>query len=508
MSFSLGHLSRIRTGVVAGLLTSFLVSGCGAPRISRDQEIERLCRETQARVAALDLTPGHPLTLSDCESLALKNNLAYRTQLLQARMQDDQVKAAMSGWLPKLSAEYAHSKRSNAPLVSVFGGQGVMFEDQEYDRMGIRAILPIFDFGNTYYAWQMAKDRRIQERLLTLRARQILLRDVRIAYARLASLIRQEEMWNTAVVAAQELLKVAQSYQREGLGSSADTAQVEVTLAQAGQQLLLARNNLQGARLLLTQLLSLPPQSELSIDPQLPEPPPPLTVERLRALEDHALRTRPELFVQDLQRHIAATAVRKEIVGFLPHIDGMTNFDWSSLSQQVNASYFTFGLSIAQSLFDGSRFARLSEARKARTVEEERALLQGLGVVYEVDLYALKLARTYHDVQAQERVVQAREVVVKQVSSRYREGLEVGAELAREVADLHYAKLLLDQARTEYHICHFELAAAAIPWDEPPGITPSGPVLPEESVVGPKPSAGAEPPERPSEVQDREEQDE
>lgn len=468
-------------------LLCLLLTGCGAPRVTRDQEIERLSRVTQDRFDALDLKPERPLTLADCEAIALRNNLAYRTQLLQTRLQDDQVRAAMSGWLPSLSLEYGHSKRSNEPLVSAFGGGGgVLFEDQESDRLGIRTLLPIFDFGNTFYAWQMAKDRRAQERLVALRARQTLLRDVRVRYASLAALMRQEELWKTAVVAAQELLKVAQSYEREGLGSPADTAQVEVTLAQAGRQLLLARNRLSEARLLLLQTLSLPAGTEFRIDPKLPDPPPALSPERLKALEEHALHVRPELHVQDLQRHIAATAVRKEIVGFLPNVNGMTNFDWSSLSQQVNPAYFTFGLSIAQSLFDGSRFARLSEAKKARTVEEERALLLGMGVLYELHLTALELVRTEQDVQAQERVVKSREVVVKQAGSRYREGLEVGADLAREVADLHYALLLLDVARTQHYIANFELEAAAVIQEDTPKIDARGPALPEEQNAAPE----------------------
>jgi outer membrane protein TolC len=163
----------------------------------------------------------------------------------------------------------------------------------------------------------------------------------------------------------------------------------------------------------------------------------------------------------------------------------MANFDWSSLSQQVNAAYFTFGLSVAQSLFDGSRFARISEAKKTRTVEEERALLLGLGVIYEVDLNALQLSKTQQDVMAQERVVKSREVVVKQISSRYREGLEAGADLAREVADLHYAMLLLDVSRTEHYIANFELEAAAVMQEETPKTDARGPELPEEQIVAP-----------------------
>jgi len=270
--------------------------------------------------------------------------------------------------------------------------------------------------------------------------------------------------------------------EREGLGAPADTAQVEALLAQAGRQLLLAQANAQEKRLLLLQTLSLPARTDFRIDATLPDLPPLPNLLQLAQLEDHALRARPELHVQDLARHIAATTVRKEISGFFPRLDGIGNFDWSSLSQQVNPAYVTYGLSVAHSLLEsGSRFFRFRQAKKNETVERERALLLAQAVLYEVDLNALQLARAYSDMQASQKVVSAQEVVLKQVESRFREGLETGAEAARAVATVHGAMLDLDKARADYLVSWYELQAAALPDEAPPteGAPPAAPVGPQ-----------------------------
>jgi outer membrane protein TolC len=483
-------------------------AGCGAPRVERSAEIERFQREGQARLAALSLDPARPMTLADCEAIALKNNLEYRTRLLQSQLQDDQVRLALTGFLPRGELAYLRKTRSNEPLVSVFGGAGIAFEDQSQSAFSFHALIPIFDFGNTYFAWQIAKDRRAQDRLATVRARQQLLRDVRIRYARHAAELRQEALWATAVKAAQELLKVAESFEREGLGAAADTAQVKATVAEAGKHLLLARHRVREAKLLLAHTLSLPSHAEFRIDSTLPALPEPLTPERLLQLEEHALRARPELWVQDLERHVAAHAVRKEISGFFPRVDGMVNFDWTSLSQQVNPSFWTFGASVAHSLLDsGSKVYKLQMAKKGEKVEAERALLLGLGILYEVDLSALQVAKAHSNVLASREVVSAHEVVVKQIWSRYREGLEAGADLAKAVAQVHAAMLDVDRAQTDYLTAWYDLQAAAVPDEARPDDSPAKegpaagtPAAPSDEIFGEEPwdepDAEGDPPSR------------
>ena len=438
-------------------------SGCNAPRVERQAQAARFNTEAQNRHASLGLDLKQPLTLAQCEAVALRNNLSYRVALLETQLQDEKVRLSLVGMLPRVNAEFAKTHRSNEPLVSGPGGGVFQFDDVNVDRFSLRAVIPVFDFGATYFAYHIAKDKEVQERLATVRARQQLLRDVRVAYAQHAAALRQAGLAQVAVAAAQEVLTAAQSLQREGLGSAADTAFVESALAQAGLELLLAQRRTEESRLRLNTLLSLPPWTEYQIDSALPQAAPLPSPDEIAGLEQRALRARPELWSQDLEQHIAANEVRRRIAAFFPHIDGLAQYDWSTVSTQVNPAFATLGFMVGQSLLDGtSSIWNYRKAKKQVRIEEERALLVAMGVLFDVDFRILQLRRADASVLALSKVAEAQETLLKEVAARYREGLENGANAARALVELRGAQRGLDQAKTDYLAAWCELNAAAL----------------------------------------------
>jgi len=457
-------IGRRRLPCLLLLLALFAaLAGCSAPRVSRDAETARFNTEAAGRRAGLAIDPSQPLTLAQCEAIAVRNNLSYRVTLLQTQLQDDQVRLSLVGLLPRINAEFAGSARNNKPLVAGPGGGNFAFEDQRALRFNLRAVIPIFDFGATYFAYHIATDRELQARLAAVRARQLLLRDVRTAYAEHAAALRQENLAQVAVAAAQEVLKTAKSLEREGLGSGADTAFVEATLAQAGLELLLAQRRIEESRLRLNMTLSVTPWTNCRVDLSLPEAVPLPGPEQIAALEQTALRARPELWSQDLERHISANEVRRRITAFLPHLDGLSDFNWSTQSMQVNPTFATAGFVVGQTLLDGtSSIWRYDAARKQVKVEEERALLTAMGVLFDVDFRVLQLQRAQASVLARTQVAAAQETLLKEVTARYRESLESGANAARALAELRGAQRELDQARTDYLVAWYELNAAAM----------------------------------------------
>ena len=172
---------------------------------------------------------------------------------------------------------------------------------------------------------------------------------------------------------------------------------------------------------------------------------------------------RPELWSQDLEQHIAANEVRRRITAFFPHIDGLAQYDWSTVSTQVNPAFATLGFMVGQSLLNGtSSIWNYRQARKQARVEEERALLVAMGVLFDVDLRILQLRRADASVLALAKVAEAQETLLKEVTARYREGLENGANAARALAELRGAQRDLDQAKTDYLAAWYELNAAAL----------------------------------------------
>ena len=453
----------MRTLATALALALLALAGCQTTTIQRADEVARFQTELAQRNVAAQLDPAVPLTLDRAVELALARSLALRVQQLRLGLHDEDVRLAMAGALPKASVAYSPSYRSNANLMAMGGGPPVKTSDQTMQNFSVQTVIPILDWGATFYAYQQAKDRRVQDELLLARARQTLTRDVRVAYARLAMCQRQEELARYGLHAARELLRQAQSLVRQGLLAPTALTEVEAGLAQAALPWTLYRRQAETARLALGQLLTLPPGAAFSVVTTLVPPPPLPSAATVLAWEDHALRERPELAVQDRERQIAAHAVRERFAAFLPRLDGQVGFNWSSLSLAVNPAYFQFGLLVTDSLLDGGRdWWKYRRAQKVTDVEAERTLLLSLGILYEVDFGVLRLYTAHDTVVARAAVVAAQTAALREIVSRYREGLETGSEAVRALATMCQARLDLDQAQTDYLLVSYDLAAATL----------------------------------------------
>ena len=477
--------SRSHIGpLLASALIAGALAGCNAPTVDRAAELQRFQDTIRQRTAALDLPPGAVLSSRTCEEAALTNNLDLAVRRLTLRLQDDQVRLALSTGLPHASTAYSFSRRSNSSAAD-FGGMEFEMQDRTQQGYALSATVPVLDFGLTYYAWQIARDQRTQQRLLLDRAQQELRRDVRVAYVRHAGALRQAKLAQINVLAAQQVLKVGQTMEREAMATHAEVAILLAAMAQTQVDLTIAQRKIVETRLELMRLMALPPDLAILIDDTLPALPDPPEGELLAGLEEHALLVRPELKVQDLQRHISANNVRREFAGFFPRLDANGSFNWSSASTAVNPAFFLYGFTVADSLLDGgSQLWRYGLAKKTRTVEEERTLLMSLAVLYDVDLRALQLQRDRQTINALKVTEDARQKAFDEILSLYRAGLETEAGTAKALADLNIQSLGVDRAQTEYLATWYEFQTATLA-DQPvnvpataPAKTPAAPAQP------------------------------
>jgi outer membrane protein TolC len=446
---------------VAAVLAAGL-TGCNAPRVERAAEVQRFQNTLQERTKELKLVPGAVLSVKDCEEIALQNNLSLAVQRLALRLSDDQVRLAFSGALPHLSAGYNFSRRSNSSAIS-FAGQEVEMQDRTQQGASISATIPILDYGISFYAWQNAKDQRTQQTLLLVRAGQELRRDVRIAYARHASALRQVRLSTINVQAAERIVQVGESMEKQALATHAEVAVVRAALAQTRADLTVALRKVEETRLSLILLLSLAPETSVVIDEKLPELPAPPTVAEIAALEEHALLVRPELRVQDLQRHISANTARQALAAFFPRIDANGSFNWTNASNVVNPTFFLYGFSVASALLDGTaQVWRYGLTEKTQTVEEERTLLLSLGILYDVNLRAMRLQRDRETIGALEAQEAARQKAFDEIYSLYKAGLETEAGTAKALADLNQQSLGVDRAQTDYLVNWYEFQDATL----------------------------------------------
>ena len=443
--------------------SSAVLAGCPEP-VRRADEVARFQAFGRSQAAGLGVKPDETLSVARCEHVALANSLDLRVRQMSLGLQDDQVRLALTGAMPHANLGYADSTRSNENLGSFAGAPPAKMGDRHEKDLGIQAVLPVLDFGLTYYSWQIAKDRRAQGQFLLTRAEQLLRRDVRVAYARHAGSLRQRKLAETAYAAGVKVLEVARSLQQEKMTSRADTALIEAAVAQAALDVSLAKQRVEQTGMALAQLMSLPPGVKFRIEEGLASLPGAPDAATARAFEDRALRARPELAVQDLERRASASSVLREAAGFFPRLDLTAGFNWTSSSLVVNPAFFTGGFLVSHALLDGgATVIRTEQAKKASDIEKERALLLSLGILYEVELRVLAVRDAEATVTAARAIERSRAVALERIVSLYQEGLEDVSGAARSLGELTIQATTLDRAQTEYQAAWYELEAAVLP---------------------------------------------
>ncbi|MCY2928460.1 MAG: TolC family protein [Planctomycetota bacterium] len=440
-----------------------VLAGCPGP-VRRADEIGRFQAYNKSQASGLGVRADEALSMARCEQVALANSLDLRVRQMALGLQDDQVRLALTGAMPHANLQYADGTRSNENLGSFAGAPPAKMGDRHEKDLGIQAVLPVLDFGLTYYSWQIAKDRRAQGQFLLARAEQLLRRDVRVAYARHAGSIRQQRLAETAYAAGVKVLEVARSLQQEKMTAGADTALIEAAVAQAALDLSLTKQRVEQTHMALTQLMSLSPGAQFRIDESpmaLPVAPNAATA---RAFEDRALRTRPELAVQDLERRASASSVLREAAGFFPRLDLTAGLNWTSSSLVVNPAFFTGGFLVSHALLDGgATVIRTQQAQKASDIEKERSLLLSLGILYDVQMRVLAVRDAEATVTAARALERSRAIALNRIVSLYQEGLEDVSGAARSLGELTVQATTLDRAMTEYQAAWHELEAAVLP---------------------------------------------
>ena len=456
---------RRRGGFLSAILVALLLPqvGCKIAEVKRGDEIYRFNQYLGTQSTKLSPQVQQPLAMSQCEQIALANSLELTLQRMTVQIGDDNVRLAFTGALPKVNATYTNATRSNDNVIKQ-GGTSVKVADRQEQNLSVQGTVPILDWGLTYYSYQIAKDQRAQDELLLKRSIQLLIRDVRIAYADHAGALRQEQFLAQALGAGQEVLRVAQSLQRAGETVHADTALITASVAQAEVDVAVAQKKARETHLALAQLMSLPPAVDFTISPQLADLPQLPTAADVTAFEDRALVARPELAQQDLSRHISGYVVRQRATAFFPRLDGIGGFNWTGNKQVANPSWFTGGAQVSYGLLNGGGdIFRYTIAKKQKDIESARTLLVSLGVLFEVEMRALRVKETSEVMRAAAVLETAREAGMKRVVSLYKEGLEDEAGAARALADLTTQATALDRAQTDYLIAWYELEAAVLP---------------------------------------------
>ena len=395
--------------------------------------------------------PRIVLTLEDAIALALRQNpfyLATQEKVVQAR---SQVRQAVSGFLPTLSAQGSDTVAEKLFVLefpSMIPGeppQRIAIDFTKDYQMALAFSQPLFAGGRLRAGYKQAQyGLKASQESVRLSEQETTFNAKRAFYG---YLLAKEfaAVANEALALADKFMENVKNLYEVGMASKFDLLRSEVQVANLKPQAIRARNSIDVAELGLKAVLGIELDTPIEVKGELTAPPLDAVAE---GVIEEALALRPELRQLDQQRGMAGQMLKVARGSLWPTlaIGGAYNF-WSDALNFKKGSwqnYYTVNLSLSLPLFDGLQSrARIGQAKSA--IRELDWTRKGLSeaIALEVRQAVLNSNQARETLISQEKNVEQAREAVRIAELNYSEGLATNL-------DVSTAQVALSQARTNY----------------------------------------------------------
>lgn len=412
------------------------------------------------------LAQAETLDLKTSIDLALKNNLLIQEKLAQIKAATENVKVARSEFLPKLETSYTYTRLKDNPYV-IFKLPGIpkpqtfITAPQNNYTWDIGFTQPLFTGFYLSSQYQLSKLGVDLACLQKIEAEQEVIKEVKVAYFQVLLAQKYKEVAETSVKNLKAHLKDAQALYDAGVIPMNDLLKSKVALANAKQELVKAKNNLQIAISAFNILLRLDINHSTQLEDILNYQPLKLTLAEAMKI---AVSERPELKQiakqleqMDVQIKMAKSAYypqlamvgKYERIGNHPNVDGngYQNPDNFYLTLQAKWTFWEWGKTKAQ-----VKKLRWQKAALKKTFEQVK------------DNVRLQVKRAYLNLKEAEKNIETARVSVEQAKENYRlTDLQYKNQIttSTEVLD---AQTLLTQAQNNYYsaLYRYNISIAAL----------------------------------------------
>ena len=401
-------------------------------------------------------------TLDDAWSAALDSHRQIEAADAMRDAAQYEYEQARAARLPQLGVSSSYTRFDDVPGFS-FGAitTDPLVDGDDMIRAGAELRLPVYTGGAISAGIEAAEfgTKAADDRLATV------IQDVKLHVAE----------HYVEVLRAESAVKVAESYvvslrthtentrKRFELGDvpQNDYLATAVTLADAEQQLLQAKNALDYAQAAYNRALGRPLTAPVSLDPAL-------NIDRLLPrgaeladLVDNARRQRHELSALDAQRSALRRQADGVRAGKKPQLALAGGYTYLENEFLTDDEFLMAGVSVTWNLFDGGQLRKRSAAidRKAAAIGHQRADLESM--------IELQVRRAWNDrIEAESRLDVAKTAVdqatenLRVVRNRYAAGASTNADVLDGEALRERALSNRDTARFQVELARLRLARA------------------------------------------------
>jgi outer membrane protein len=375
-----------------------------------------------------------PAAFAESIEDAWKTALSVDYRLQASRMNIESMKqsleAAKSARYPSLNVESGYTILNEAPaaivsIPNIPAKQMTMSEDKSFS-FKTTMTLPIFTGGRIAKGIEAARSGLQGSVQDEVKAALDVKMNVTEAYAGVLRAVRWAEVAESNVASLSAYVKDVANFYEQGMITKNELLASKVSLADASQRLIQARNNLEIARAAYNRSLGRPLDQEVKIDDISAGP----VQINLEALTSRALSKRPELasFSEQEQsvRHQAAS-VRASAC---PQIALSSGYGYQQNKYQVYEDLWSATLGLKWEIFDGGIAKHNANAllRKAEAIGKLRDDTASV-ITLQVRKASLEVEETLKRIDvAKEAITQADENL-RVTKDRYREGVGTNTEV-------------------------------------------------------------------------------
>jgi outer membrane protein TolC len=457
-----------RTHLSIGAM-AVLLAGCTVtPRPLTPGELATNAADNIAAVDANQEPVSGPIDLYEAMARALKYNLDYKVEAMEAALKQRELNLSRFDMLPQLVANAGYAGRSNysgASSLSLLTRRQSLEPSTSAEKNIFTADLAlswdILDFGLSYVRAQQKADEVLIAMERRRKVANRIIEDVRTAYWRavsaerlLAKLQELEDSVGTTLTNSQQLSErrlsaplTALTYQRELVDIQADVRRLQ-------RELVIARAQ-------LAALMNLKPGAEFAL--VLPE--------RTRALPDvkatgedmmlTALRNRPELREVSYRQRINSKELDAALLSALPSFRGIVGVNYDSNDFLFNNDWAQWGARASWNVLNIFRYPAHRKAVKAQEdLLRQRELALTMAVMTQVHVSRARLGHFTEELETAEQghAVQGR--ILEQIRAGYAAGAISQQTRLREEMNTLVAEVKYDIAYADAQNAYANLYAS------------------------------------------------
>ena len=388
--------------------------------------------------------PVEIFTLKQTIESAIKANLGLKSSVEETAAALAVKKARRTQFFPTLSASYEYNRFDAETVTS--GITAVPKEQYNFVTSFSQPIFTGFSLLRQYDIAKLGLDRaQVKEQLV----RQDIILDAKNAYFQILQTQKLHDIGQKTVVQIRAQKEVADNFYQVGMTPLNDLLQAQVELANAKQELIVAKNNLDNAESNFNTLLRRPINTPVVLKDILDYSP---FEETLEYCLSEAEKNRIEIKIADMEIEISQKEIQLAKKDYYPSIDLKGNYFNYGTEWDVDGGegiYDPSGWNIqAVAKWNFWEWGRTTYGVKEKHSRFNQAKLNKEEIL---DNIHLEVKTAYLRTQEAERAIKTVETAIEQAKENYRINQERYKEQISTQTDVLIAQTLLTRTMTNYY---------------------------------------------------------